>query len=410
MLKLEGKWLVAVSTGPDSMFLLEQCRNLGMDIQIAHVNYHHRKQAEQEEAFIRSYAKEYNIPLHVLNDPFDPLGNFEAEARLWRYTFFAKIVKEEKLNGVLVAHHQDDFIETFLMQEEKGLEPEYFGLKERSLMHGVLLVRPLLSITKAEIIQYLEEQRIPYFIDHTNLENEYRRNQIRHEVIDYLDESTRKALLYEIEKKNAVLQERRCRMHAYFLDGKIKREIYQAQSIEDRLEGLRYLVDLDKHHSKEHLLQLDQLVLSKKDFFVKIDQVYLTTDFEYLFIVKFEPYCYTFEKVVEAEYPYFQIQRGELGVNAVSLKDTDFPITIRNYQEGDWIQMRFGKKKVSRFFIDRKIPLYVRKSWPVVLNQSGNVILVPGLGCDIDHFSINPSINVIQYISNKESLCGKKRQ
>ena len=153
MKKLEGKWLVAVSTGPDSMYLVHQCLELGMDIQIAHVNYHHRKQATEEEAFIRFFAEENQIPLHVRNDAFKPKRNFEAEARKWRYTFFAKIVRKEQLKGVLVAHQQEDLLETFLMQEEKRLEPDYFGLKERTMMQGISVVRPLLTMRKAEIIR-----------------------------------------------------------------------------------------------------------------------------------------------------------------------------------------------------------------------------------------------------------------
>ena len=58
--------------------------------------------------------------------------------------------------------------------------------------------------------------------------------------------------------------------------------------------------------------------------------------------------------------------------------------------------MRYGRKQVARFFVDRHIPLYLRETWPVVENAQGNIILVPGLGCDVVHFSIKPDFNVIQ--------------
>ena len=63
--------------------------------------------------------------------------------------------------------------------------------------------------------------------------------------------------------------------------------------------------------------------------------------------------------------------------------------------------MRFGTKNVHRFFIDRHIPLFLRKVWPVVVNAKQEIILVPGLGCDIHHYSINPDISVIEYYNSE---------
>ena len=78
------------------------------------------------------------------------------------------------------------------------------------------------------------------------------------------------------------------------------------------------------------------------------------------------------------------------------MAESDFPLTVRSWQAGDSIRLRFGRKSVHRFFIDRRIPLWKRASWPVVLNASGAVILVPGLGCDVDHYSIKPTLYVIE--------------
>jgi tRNA(Ile)-lysidine synthase len=58
--------------------------------------------------------------------------------------------------------------------------------------------------------------------------------------------------------------------------------------------------------------------------------------------------------------------------------------------------MRFGTKKVHRFFIDRHIPLYLRQTWPAVVNREQKVIMIPGLGCDVSHFSVSPDFNVLQ--------------
>lgn len=125
MERLEGTWLIAVSAGPDSMALLSMCLEAGIDCVCAHVNYHHRKQAEEEESYIRLFCAENSIPLFVRNEEFTYEGNFEAAARKWRYEFFVQLVKSHGYKGVLIAHHEDDLLETYFMQEEKNLVPAY---------------------------------------------------------------------------------------------------------------------------------------------------------------------------------------------------------------------------------------------------------------------------------------------
>ena len=116
------------------MALLSMCLEEGRDIACAHVNYHHRPQAEEEEAYIRSFCSEHGIVCHVDREPFVWEGNFEAAAREKRYVFFARLVKEYGYSGVLTGHQKDDLIETFLMQEEKGLVPDWYGLKEERMI------------------------------------------------------------------------------------------------------------------------------------------------------------------------------------------------------------------------------------------------------------------------------------
>jgi tRNA(Ile)-lysidine synthase len=78
----------------------------------------------------------------------------------------------------------------------------------------------------------------------------------------------------------------------------------------------------------------------------------------------------------------------------VTVSSSDFPITIRNAKNGDKITMRYGTKKLSRFFIDRKIPYLDRLSWPVIENKDKQVIFVCELGCDKDHYSNNHNLYV----------------
>ncbi|MBQ2478563.1 MAG: tRNA lysidine(34) synthetase TilS, partial [Erysipelotrichales bacterium] len=89
-----------------------------------------------------------------------------------------------------------------------------------------------------------------------------------------------------------------------------------------------------------------------------------------------------------AENPYFFTSSEGESMEGVYLTKGDFPVKIRSPKEGDEIRLRYGTKKLSRFFIDRKIPRYARETWPVLENKDGKIVLVPGIGCDVDHYKL----------------------
>ena len=401
MEKLQGKWLIAVSSGPDSMALLQMCIDAGIDCAVAHVNYHHRPEADEEENYIRSFCMERGIPIFVHNDPFVYTGNFEAAARELRYRFFVEIVRSKGFQGVLIGHHQDDLLETYIMQESKNIVPEYYGLREEMFMHGVLFKRPLLHMTKEELVTYCKEYALRYYIDVTNLSDEYTRNQIRHQIVETMTSFERSVYLREIKQKNAIMQERRCRVKTYIRQDKILLTTYRALAQEDRVTMLRMFVEKTPHYSLKHLQGIDETIMHACDFIIPLGELSLVSDGTYLLkYVSEKPYCYVFESMEELQdirKEHFYTENGSPGVFALTLEEADFPIRIRSFQAGDKIQMRFGCKEVHRFFIDRHIPKYQRQTWPVVENAAGEIILVPGLGCNVQHYSTMPNLNVIQY-------------
>ena len=407
MQKLEGKWLVAVSAGSDSMALLNMCIECDMDVVAAHVNYHHRKEADIEEKYVRSFCQKHQIPLCVRNEPFVWNGNFEASARDWRYSFFVQCVKEYGLSGVLVAHHEDDLIETYLMQEEKGVEPAYYGLKEDMMYEGVLVKRPLLHETKKQLVSYCKEKGITYYEDCTNADESLTRNRIRHRVVEKLTRFERNMILHEIAMKNAEKQERICRVTTYVQQKRVSLHVYRCLEIEDRLALLRIFLKQEiPKASRAHLCEIDHCIMQQKDFVIPCLIHDLVSDGKIMFLFpKQKPYCDVFsslEEMKEHSGTFYKIEKGSLGTHALTLSASDFPLQIRNARSGDAIQMRFGTKKVHRFFIDRHIPLYQRQFWPVVENAQGNVIFVAGLGCDKYHYTVNPSLNVVEYTLLKE--------
>ncbi len=395
-------WLVAVSAGPDSMALLNMCLEEGIPCAAAHVNYHHRKEADEEETYIRLFCLQNHIQLYVKNDPFAYEGNFEAAAREWRYEWFVSLVKEYGYRGILVAHHEDDLIETYFMQEEKNLVPSWYGLKEEMMYQGVLVKRPLLSRTKKELLEYCEKRGIRYFIDSTNADESLSRNRIRRQIVEPLSRMERDMIRREIDMKNAEASERSCRVGTMIHEGRVSLAKYRALSEADRLALLRKVIETDKHFSLSFVKQTDQVLMKKNDFDLPVNDLHLVQEDGSFFKVKpSEPYAYTFSSLEEImrfkEKAPFAVEEGKPGVNAVTVSEQDFPLTIRSPLPSDSITLRFGTKKIHRFFIDRHIPLYKRRIWPVVTDRQGRIILVPGLGCDISHFSISPDFNVLQY-------------
>ncbi len=383
------------------MALLDMCISGGVSCAAAHVNYHHRPEADEEEAYVRSFCRDHGIVCHVKNDPFEWTGNFEAAARKYRYEFFARVVNEHGFSGVLTAHHMDDVLETYFMQEEKGIIPETWGLKEERILEGVLVCRPLLERTKAELEEYCRKKQIRTFHDATNDDCSLQRNRIRHEIIETMPMHERQLVLREIARKNAVLQERRCRVDAWVKEAGLRLPLYRIWTEEDRLTALRK--ELTAHgiaRSRRGLQEIDAILMKREDPLIHFGGTVLTVrDSVIAVLPEPEPYSFTVRSPAELQNlrsEDFAVGEGIPGVSAVTVSETDWPLTVRSPRDGDRIAMRFGHKSVHRFFIDRKIPRYDRLLWPVVVNAKNEVILVPGLGCDKGHYSICPSFSVLQ--------------
>lgn len=173
--------LLAVSGGPDSMYLLYKYRR--HKIVVAHVNYQVRDESDNDQKIVEKFCKKYAIPCEVLNVQTKASGNFQTWARQIRYQFFEKIANKYHVKKLLTAHHKDDFLETALMQQRSGRTPKYFGIKAENNLFNLKIKRPLLhKLWKREIERFLSKHHIDYAIDISNQKLLYTRNKIRHEL------------------------------------------------------------------------------------------------------------------------------------------------------------------------------------------------------------------------------------
>ncbi|MCI5774128.1 MAG: tRNA lysidine(34) synthetase TilS [Erysipelotrichaceae bacterium] len=398
------KWLIGCSGGPDSMALLAMAKALKMDIMVACVNYLKRESAYRDVHIVRRFCQKHDIPFLLLDKPYEYKGNFQAFARDYRYAFFKEIVDEYHLAGVLIAHHKDDLIETYMMQKNKQLQPAYWGLKQDIIIKGVRVYRPLLAYDKQDLENYCLMHKIPYGIDESNLTDDYARNVVRHQHIEKLSKKEKDDIINQIALENHALAQQQAKFAKMIDNGKFKLATFYAE--EEPIAFLRYYFArwANCHLSNDHLKDITSKINQEGTFLLDIQGHMFNKSYETCEIVGKSPQEYNFvlQSYCEFETPYFKVSQSGRNIDGVSVKEDDFPLTITNAKPGDKIKMRFGHKKLSRFFIDRKISLLERQTWPVVKNRHGEIILVPGLGCDVAHYTLNHNLFVLKLCNSSK--------
>jgi tRNA(Ile)-lysidine synthase len=164
-----------------------------IEFDIAIVDYNMRTQSKQEVEYAKELAKEYDKKIYVkdvLNIDDISNSNFEANARDIRYDFFDNIIEENSYDNLILAHQLNDKLEWFLMQFSKGAGLiELNGMQEITSRNDYTIIRPLLEMSKNELLNYLQINDIKYFEDSSNSDKKYKRNYFRHEFADrFLDE------------------------------------------------------------------------------------------------------------------------------------------------------------------------------------------------------------------------------
>lgn len=374
-------YLLACSFGPDSMALFDMLLKEGYKFTVAHVNYHLRKESLDEEKELRNYCFEHNIGIYVKSvDENLGTSNLEKKCRDIRYNFFVDVIKNNKFNALLVAHQEDDLIETYLMQKRRKNLVNYFGIKEYSYISGIEIIRPLLKYRKEELLIYCRMFNVPFAIDKTNLEDHFLRNQIRHSVVEKMNESDRELLIKEIDEENLKL-------------GSIFERISKIQSnvVEDynRLndtEFLYALVNLGRKLKNDFVVSKKQgdeirkvLQSEKPNVLLMINGLCLYKEYDKFGFKVFNDvndFDYVLEEPSVLDTPYFHLDFSIDSSNRNVSKD-DYPLTIRNANANDSYQIKDYYKPLRRLFIDWKMPASLRNRWPIIVNKEGVILYVP---------------------------------
>lgn len=198
-IKPKQKILLAVSTGVDSMVMLDLFlkSNYHFDITIAYVDHHLRTQSQKEKKFIINYCKKNEIKLFVKDWPKEmhPNTGIEEAARNFRYDFFYEVLKKNEIAYLLTAHHQNDQAETFLMKAiRSGNLEELKSIEQMRTFKNKHIFRPLLKFKKNELESYAKENHLIWFEDQTNQENDFLRNRVRNQYLKELEKENSKVI------------------------------------------------------------------------------------------------------------------------------------------------------------------------------------------------------------------------
>ncbi|RXJ97007.1 tRNA lysidine(34) synthetase TilS [Arcobacter sp. AHV-9/2010] len=175
-----SKNLLAFSAGIDSTALFFLLLNSNIPFDIAIVDYNIREQSKEEVAYAQELAKKFNKKIYIKSISLKNLSNFEKQARDVRYTFFEDIIRDNSYEFLITAHQLNDKFEWFLMQLSRGAGLiELLGMSKFEDKEFYKIYRPLLNISKDELISYLHSENIKYFVDESNIDEKYRRNYFR---------------------------------------------------------------------------------------------------------------------------------------------------------------------------------------------------------------------------------------
>ena len=396
--------VVACSGGPDSMCLLDLVTKLkdelNLNIIVAHVNHKLRSESEEEAKMVENYAKENNITFELLEITDYINGNFtEEDARKRRYNFFNEIIKKYQASALLTAHHGDDLIETILMRLTRGSNLSgYIGIKEISQNENYKTLRPLLSVTKDEIINYLKENNVPYRLDKTNEELKHTRNRYRHIVLPFLKKENPKVhekylkfskeLIEYDNFVNTYIKDNKFIVDNSIVINKVSSEIdfIKRKCLEllvkdiqrkdyfdvsdEQMNNLMKLYNqsnktIDLNNNYMGVNSYGKIYIKKKENKV-LNEIVLDKD------IKLEDYIF-----------YYNSQDGDNSNSCIYLNTSEItlPLKIRGVLPGDKMKIKNlnGSKKISDIFIDSKVPKDKRSTYPIVVDSKNTVLWVPNL-------------------------------
>lgn len=206
--------LVGVSGGPDSVALLHIILSLAQQFSIrvgvAHLNHSLRQKDSDDDAeFVASFARNFDLPCYIKKEDVSKYRHekklsLEEAARIVRYRFFESVAEKYMFNKIALGHNADDNAELVIMQLLRGSGP--LGISGIPPVRNGKIIRPLIKLTKSEILEFLAVNELKFVLDKSNNDQRYLRNRIRHHLIPYLKSSYNKRIVETINRFASIIR------------------------------------------------------------------------------------------------------------------------------------------------------------------------------------------------------------
>lgn len=390
--------LLAVSGGVDSMVLAHVLKKLDYKLSVAHMNFQLRGQdSDDDENFVAHWCRQYNVPFFARKVQQKEQESVQLWARNERYQWFEQLREIEGFTNLAMAHHLDDSLETVLYNLTKGTGIS--GLSGIPIRNG-WIVRPLMACTKAEIEAFAIEEGVLWREDTSNAENKYLRNKLRNQVIPVLIEinpaltDTFGQTLERIRDVKEVFSLKVEEIKAQHLKAESEPFYLDLRWLETEPGAASLLFEILKPYGLT-FEQVKQLINSEATGKVVQNDAYLfnkdrgglwvvpqTTQQEIWIDKPGNFRWHGYEVVVEELEEDFVITDSE-NTAVLDAEKVQFPICLRSWKEGDAFRplgMK-GKKKLSDFMIDAKIPLSLKNKVPI-FETKGAICWVGGYQID----------------------------
>ncbi len=419
LLSVNKLYIVALSGGSDSVALLLLLKEMGYDIHAAHCNFHLRgEESDRDERFCKQLCSDKDIPFHVVH--FDTTAysqvhhvSIEMAARELRYRWFEQLRQDIGAEGICVAHHMNDSVETVLINLLRGTGLR--GLGGIKPENGKIL-RPLLVLSKEEILAYLNDKNQEYVTDSTNLETDVVRNKIRltlMPIINSINPGAMGNILHTSEllaESQAVLDEmvdarlsderiydkKNNTLNISLLNNENERKLvafewlkdygFNGKNIEKILEAKTGAVFVSKT-GYELLVNRGQLIVEKSDDGIQEHRIPETGNYRFS----------SFALNIKEGAPYIS------KIPNIATFDADrvsFPLILRHVKPGDSM-VPYGmkqKKLLSDIMINRKMSVFDKRRQLVITDGSGNIMWAVGLRVDA-RFAVTQSTKKVVEIA-----------
>ena len=417
----EDKIAIALSGGVDSIvlfhLLVTEYKDSYKELVVFHINHGLREESYEEAEFVEKFVKDFDVKfykeeLNMSDLERDSHTSEEMLARELRYQAFNKMAKLEGVTKLLTAHHKNDQVENILMRLLTGRSIDHsLAICEEIEMAGLTIYRPLLNSLKAELEEYAKEKNLHYYVDATNFDTDYTRNNIRHNIVPLLndinsgsfDNLINFANYYQNINNNlkkAILSNKD---NYIFSRDEDKISLVKDKFLELNEEEMYFLLkdlitdELGVFDIKQKAI-FDVVSSLKKNSGNKSydlkNNLKIISQYETLYIHKIEKKCYNdkieiiIDKICEnSVYEFYQnkfIISTDAKDSEIGFNKSELPLFVTIKKEGDRVRRGEINKKLSRIFIDEKVPKELRDTLPVIRNNKGEVLGVLGIGTKVN--------------------------